>query len=212
MKETFSFVFVLLFGIAARGAEDDDYIQDGRCLNLEPISDFNATLFDGRWYMMFHYPMYVIKDRNCVQSTFVANENGFDGEGTSVDMSSDIYNDLFTVTLTDPAVDVNDTTPASFLFETLSALPDGFSGSAKTPYQILDIDYERYACIYACQDAEVDGVAKKIEFPMAYLRDPNDASDAARACKTLFQNTIGIDWLRFMEVVHDETCIYGYDD
>merc|ERR1711973_172025 len=110
------------------------------------------------------------------------------------------FNDLFSIDLTDPPVNVNDSVPASF------------PGSALTPYQILDVDYGKYACIYACQDAEVDGAPKKIEFPMAYLRDPKDTSEASRVCKTLFQDTEGLDWLQFMEVKHDDTCIYGYDD
>jgi len=184
---------------------NDPYIREGSCGTVDAVQDFNMTLFAGRWYMMSHYPMYVINNRDCVQTTFIEEDTGFFGEGTSIDSSFDLFQDLTRLSLIDPPTNENDTISADFVMTTMQ------QDSKSTPYKIVALEYDAYACVYACQDdVDEDGNPIKIEFPLTYLRDAQDVSDARFKCQLYFvENLAGVvDWVQFRDVDHTD-CEYG---
>jgi len=204
-----SFVIVVALVGTSLGI-DDPIIKDGSCATVQAVEEFNATAFSGRWYMMQHYPMYIIQNRNCVQTTFILDQEtkGYAGEGTSVDREFNVFEDLTTLDLVDPPANENDTVSADFIMKTIIADVDQ---SKKTPYKIISIDYENYACIYACQD-DTDEVGNpvKIEFPMIYWRDAQGSSDSLFKCENYFAaNVPELDRARFMTVAHDD-CEYEF--
>ncbi|ROT62661.1 crustacyanin subunit A [Penaeus vannamei] len=72
------------------------------------------------------------------------------------------------------------------------------------PYEVIETDYDSYACVYSCIDTD----KYKSEFGFVFSRTPQNSASAISRCASVFRRN-GVDFSLFNPVPHTSECVYN---
>ncbi|XP_042855420.1 crustacyanin-A2 subunit-like [Penaeus japonicus] len=168
-----------------------DFVVPGNCAKVANQDNFDLRRYSGRWYQTQIIDNAYQPFTRCIHSNYDYSDSDYGFKVTTAGFSP---NNEY-LRLQGKIYPTKDFPAAHMLIDFPTALA--------APYEVIETDYENYACVYSC----IDWDNYKSEFGFVFSRTPQNSGPASDKCASVFRRN-GVDFSTFNVVPHTAECVY----